>query len=335
MKLSYIASLVFALTLFAFFLFDSNKEPEPLSFQGKVMGTSYKVILYGQEIQTSQQEINDIFENVNQEMSTYLKTSSISQINNIDLFEWYKVSKGFISVLNFAIDLCNDTKGVYDVSAGRLINKWGFGPNEAMDITLEEEKRIMNEIGCNSVEVYQESVRKLKDVHLDFSSIAKGYAIDLVHLQLLSDVSIESHYIELGGEIRTSSAKINKTPWVVGIEDPEDPNNFLIKLESNKFNNFSIATSGDYRNFRVFDQQLVSHTFNIKLGKPKKYSKSSVTVVAENAMKADALATALNAMELEEAVKYSNINNIKAIFISNQNKQTDLIFSNSLSKIVK
>ena len=299
------------------------------------MGTSYKVILYGQEIQTSKQEIHDIFEDVNQEMSTYLATSSISQINNIDVFQWYKVSNGFISVLKFAIDLCNDTNGVYDVSVGKLVNTWGFGPNEASDITQEEEKSIMNEIGCDSIQVDQRSVRKLKDVYLDFSSIAKGYAIDLVHLELLSDASIESHYIELGGEIRTSSAKINKTPWVVGIENPEDPNNFLIKLESNMFKNFSVATSGDYRNFRVFDQQIVSHTFNIKLGKPKKYSKSSVTVVAENAMKADALATALNAMELEEAIKYSNINNVKAIFVSDQKEQTDLFFSNSMSKIVK
>ena len=299
------------------------------------MGTSYKVILYGQEIQTSKQEIHDIFEDVNQEMSTYLATSSISQINNIDVFQWYKVSNGFISVLKFAIDLCNDTNGVYDVSVGKLVNTWGFGPNEASDITQEEEKSIMNEIGCDSIQVDQRSVRKLKDVYLDFSSIAKGYAIDLVHLELLSDASIESHYIELGGEIRTSSAKINKTPWVVGIENPEDPNNFLIKLESNMFKNFSVATSGDYRNFRVLDQQLVSHTFNIKLGKPKKYSKSSVTVVAENAMKADALATALNAMELEEAIKYSNINNVKAIFVSDQKEQTDLFFSNSMSKIVK
>ena len=299
------------------------------------MGTSYKVILYGQEIQTSRQEVNDIFESVNQEMSTYLSTSSISQINNIDLFEWYKVSKGFARVLNFAIDLCNDTNGVYDVSVGRLVNTWGFGPNEASDITQEEEKKILNEIGCDSIQVDQESLRKLKNVYLDFSSIAKGYAIDLVHLELLSDTSIDSYYIELGGEIRTSSLKKDNIPWVVGIEDPEDPNNFLFKLKSNQFYNFSVATSGDYRNFRVFDQQLVSHTFNLKSGKPKKYSKSSVTVIAENAMKADALATALNAMKLEEAIKYSNINNVKAIFISNQNTQTDLIFSNSMSKIVK
>ena len=157
----------------------------------------------------------------------------------------------------------------------------------------------------------------------------------MVHLELLSDTSIESHYIELGGEIRTTLIKRHKIPWVVGIQDPENTNNFLIKLESDMFKEFSVATSGDYRNFRVFDEQLISHTFNTKLGKPKVYSKSSVTVIAENAMKADALATALNAMEQEEAIKYSNLNNIKAIFISSQNKESNLIFSNSLLKIVK
>ncbi len=296
------------------------------------MGTTYKVILYGKDIKTSQIDINNIFERVNQEMSTYLANSSISQINTNDLFEWTKVSKGFINVLSFAIELCNATNGVYDVSVGRLVNTWGFGPTEASHLTQDEEKNIMEEVGCDSVQFNHESVRRLKEVHLDFSSIAKGYAIDLVHLELLSDTSIESHYIELGGEIRTTLIKRHKIPWVVGIQDPENTNNFLIKLESDMFKEFSVATSGDYRNFRVFDEQLISHTFNTKLGKPKVYSKSSVTVIAENAMKADALATALNAMEQEEAIKYSNLNNIKAIFISSQNKESNLIFSNSLLK---
>ena len=58
------------------------------------MGTTYKVILYGTNIQTSQIDINNIFEGVNQEMSTYLANSSISQINTNDLFEGSKVSKG-------------------------------------------------------------------------------------------------------------------------------------------------------------------------------------------------------------------------------------------------
>ena len=67
------------------------------------MGTTYKVILYGQEIQTSQTEIHNIFERVNQEMSTYLTNSSISQINKNDLLEWSKVSKEFIHVLKCLI----------------------------------------------------------------------------------------------------------------------------------------------------------------------------------------------------------------------------------------
>ena len=220
------------------------------------MGTTYKVILYGTNIQTSQIDIDNIFEGVNQEMSTYLENSSISQINKNDLFEWSRVSKGFIRVLNFAIELCNDTNGVYDVSLGRLVNTWGFGPTEVSRLTQDEERNIVEEIWCDSVQVNQESVRRLKEVHLDFSSIAKGHAIDLVHLELLSDASIESHYIELGGEIRTSAIKRHNMPWVVGIQDPEDTNNFLIKLQSNKFKEFSVATSGDYRNFRVFDEGL-------------------------------------------------------------------------------
>ena len=265
------------------------------------MGTTYKVILKGAELQTYDKQINNIFEQVNQEMSTYLDTSSISQINNKDLFEWTKVSENFKFVLSFALTLCKDTNGIYDVSVGRLVNTWGFGPYEANNPSTEDNQKMLNDIGCDSVEINQDSVRRMKDVHLDFSSIAKGYAIDLVHNKLISDKEIESHYIELGGEIRTSSIKESNTPWTVGIEDPEKPSNSIFKLQSNKFKEFAVATSGDYRNVRIFDKQLLSHTIDVDSGKPKKFSKSSVTVVANSAMTADALATALNAMEQKEA----------------------------------
>ena len=72
-----------------------------------------------------------------------------------------------------------------------------------------------------------------------------------------------------------------------------------------------------------------------KTGKPKKFSKSSVTVLSETAMKSDALATALNAMELEQAILYSNKNNINVIFFSHLDEETEVIFSNSMAKLVK
>ena len=67
------------------------------------MGTSYMVILKWVESQTYDKQINNIFEQVNQEMSTYLDTSSISQINNKDLFEWTKVSENFKFVLSLVL----------------------------------------------------------------------------------------------------------------------------------------------------------------------------------------------------------------------------------------
>ena len=301
------------------------------------MGTTYKVILYGKNISLSANEIHNTFDQVNHEMSAYLKNSSVSRVNNRDIFEWSEVSQDFINVLTYAITLCNKTKGAYDVSIGRLVNHWGFGVDIKNKYTKQEMVFYEDQIGCDSVEISDNdlSVRRVRDVHLDFSSIAKGYAIDLVHKRILQDNDVESHFIELGGEIRSTSFKANNTPWVVGIEDPKQLNRFLLKLESNAFNNFSVATSGDYRNFRIVDNRNISHTLNTQTREPKKYSKSSVTVVSDSTMKADALATALNSMELDKAVTFSNENKINAVFLNSKINDADLIFSNTLAKIVK
>jgi len=336
LKFSYIASGILTFILLAVFLIDTNKDThDPLLIEGQVMGTSYKIILYGDNISTSKETIHSIFEEVNQEMSTYIKDSTITKLNTFKLFEWLTVSDDFMEVLEFALDLCVHTHGVYDVSVGKLVNINGFGPKTEHNLINKDKKEILDQIGCDSIETKKSSVRRLRNVHLDFSSIAKGYAIDLVHKALLSDISIKSHYVELGGEIRTSLMKLKDTPWVVGIENPQNPNKAVLELRSNLLQEFSIATSGDYRNFRVDDGEAFSHTINTKTGKPKRFSKSSITVLSETAMKADALATALNAMKLEKAIHYSNENDINAVFLTNQNGKVHLIFSKSMAKIVK
>ena len=50
-------------------------------------------------------------------------------------------------------------------------------------------------------------------------------------------------------------------------------------------------------------------------------------------MKADALATALNAMKFETAVKYANDNKIKALFVNEDIGKAKLVFSNELQKV--
>ena len=94
-----------------------------------------------------------------------------------------------------------------------------------------------------------------------------------------------------------------------------------------------MATSGDYRNIRIFNEEEYSHTINPKVGAPNNFSRKSVSVVSDNAMIADALATTLNVMKLEAAMDYANEYEIKALFIYEQDGKPNLLFSKELQKV--
>ena len=95
----------------------------------------------------------------------------------------------------------------------------------------------------------------------------------------------------------------------------------MFTLVTNGFNELSLATSGNYRNFIENNGIRVSHTFDPTSGLSISHNLASVSVVSESVMKSDALATALNVMGLEQGLDYANLNNIKALFILvNDNK---------------
>ena len=66
---------------------------------------------------------------------------------------------------------------------------------------------------------------------------------------------------------------------------------------------------------------------------PSDYSQKSVSVVSENTMTADALATALNAMPLNEAIEYSNKNKLAVLFVIEENDSPKLLFSDELQRV--
>ena len=79
--------------------------------------------------------------------------------------------------------------------------------------------------------------------------------------------------------------------------------------------NRALATSGDYRNYYEFNGQRYSHTLDPQTGKPITHNLASVTVIAENCMRADALATGFTVMGFEEAMALAVRENIPAYFI--------------------
>ena len=299
------------------------------------MGTSYKVLISDPLPSSVNQEvIFNILDSVNQEMSTYIPSSFLNELNNTKVNEWLSASKDFLKVIAYAKSACILSKGAFDVSIGGIVNLWGFGSADELDWPLGKVDYAIEEIGCESIQINNNtgSVRRVKDVYVDLSAIAKGYAVDKLS-RYLNSKELFNFLIEVGGEITVSGEKRGSL-WEIGIENPYSVSEPILILDSSKLGNFSLATSGIYRNFKYIDGKRISHTFDPRSGKSIDSKLFSVSVLSNTAMEADVLATTLNVLGLMKGLKFAELNAIKAIFIFQEDISLNYKTSSSLDRVL-
>jgi thiamine biosynthesis lipoprotein len=164
------------------------------------------------------------------------------------------------------------------------------------------------------IDVEQRSVSKRHpELDLDLSAIAKGYAVDRIALALLW-LGHHNYLVEVGGEVRCSGTSHRGTPWRVAIERPAAGARQVFRVV--ELSGRALATSGDYRNFYELDGKRVSHTIDPRTGQPVEHELASVTVIGEECVTADALATALTVLGLEEGFDLAEHLGLHAFFIS-------------------
>ena len=283
---------------------------------GHVFGTTYKIV-YLNSSHNYQKSIDSLFYLMNKSLSTYIPTSDISRINNGD--STVVVDDLFLEVFYKSKMIYKETNGYFDPTVGNLVNAWGFGPNiERANLTEEEVNKQMQFVGLSKVEVVNRRVEKDNfNIYLDFNAIAKGFAIDVV-ARFLNSKKIMNYLVEIGGEIRTKGTKDNNIPWVIKLVDPinkEDLNGYKKINLSNK----SMATSGNYRKFRLSaDGQKFVHTINPKTGYAKESNLLSASVIASlDCADVDAYATAFMAMGLKK---------VKSFLLTHKNIDVVLLF---------
>lgn len=282
---------------------------------GNTMGTTYSVKfgkeLTAKEIFTLKENIDRLLVNINNQMSTYMRKSLISTFNNSRPGEKILITEEFLSVLGESKFINEWTHGAFDVTLGPLVNLWGFGPKKKQNPPPQEAiDSLLPKLGMENLIVKDRQISKrTKEVQLDFSGVAKGYAVDQVS-ELLKLHKIYSHLVEIGGEVVGKGFKTEKTPWTIGIESPENSLNRKIKLL-----NLAIATSGDYRNYYTHQGKRLSHTLDPRTGRPITHSLASVSVLTESCMRSDALATALMVMGPDKGPKFAEENGLAAYFI--------------------
>jgi thiamine biosynthesis lipoprotein len=248
--------------------------------------------------------------------------SELSRLNAAPPGFW-AVSEPFWDLLNKAMDLADDTNGAVDPALGALVDLWGFGPpgprplngfGTGPTVPFEEEVEAARALsGWGVVRFNREAraVQQLGGVKLDLSGIAKGHAVDCVS-ERLTRMGATHHLVEIGGELRGAGVKPDAMPWWAELQQaPGAPAPPAVAA----LFDMACATSGDWvRSFEAYGQTY-SHTLDGRTGRPVENGVASVTVLAETAMYADAMATALTVMGPEEGPAFAEAMKIAAAFV--------------------
>ncbi|MCH1485169.1 MAG: FAD:protein FMN transferase [Flavobacteriaceae bacterium] len=315
-----------------FITFFSCSELKKTSLSGLIFGTSYNIQFYGSGNSNYSNEIVDIFKEIDMSMSTYKKTSIISRVNNNNSVQ---LDDHFKNVFIFSKKIYEITGGRFDPSIGLLVNYWGFGPEKYIpDSKINPNDQftyLLSKTGFNRFEIIDNKLSRPMDSYIDFNAIAKGYAVDEV-AKFLINKQIDNFLVEIGGEINSSGINIDKNkPWLVAIDMPRfdgDRSNY----SSLELNNISLASSGTYRKFKIDSMgNRYAHIINPLTGYPTKTNILSVTVKASSCVEADAYATAIHSMNIEEIKDFFSFNNNISsliIFENDKNEFEELILNN-------
>ena len=273
------------------------------TIKGKTMGTTYTIVYYDSLNRAVKPSVDSLLTGFSQYLSTYIPTSDISKFNQQNQLE--TLSPYLHTVLKKSKEIYQLSKGAFDPTVMPLVNLWGFGYQKTTtfpDTSLVMETR--KSVGFDKIKFTKTTLSSPEGMELGFGAIAKGYGVDLVG-QLLDKKGITTYLIEIGGENLTKGLKPDGVKWTLRILYPEKQRAMgqeaycYVQLQDK-----AMATSGPYMQQKEIGGIKYSHTIDPRTGFPVQQKLLSICVLADDCMTADALATALNVLSIEEAKQF-------------------------------
>jgi len=272
---------------------------------GPTMGTTWSVKLAKPIDRKARAELEkrivDELQRINRLVSTWDPDSELSRFNADPSLDATPLDDNTLSMLRTAIEVSRLTDGAYDVTIGSVVDAWGFGAAATHKPPTDAElQRAMSATGYKTLKLGKSTVQKqFPATRIDLSSLAKGDAVDrLAHL--LETTGYANFLVEIGGEVRAAGQRSSEKPWLVGIERPDGtvPEGLVL-------DNFAVASSGSYRNYRESNGKRVSHIIDARTGQPVSHDLVAVTVLQTTTRLADAWATALLVVGNEQAWRFA------------------------------
>ncbi|MCM1483995.1 MAG: FAD:protein FMN transferase [Muribaculaceae bacterium] len=272
-------------------------------FEGAVWATTFHITYRSDRMLDD--SIHAVMMQVEKSLSPFAESSLISAINR---GETDRTDSLIRRIFMASQDINRRSGGAFDPTVAPLVNLWGFGYRsgdgaEPSQAAIDSALTLVG-IGRCRLEAGR-IVKVAADTEFNFSAITKGYGADLVG-EMLRRNGCTDYMVEIGGEIALSGVNPRGEDWHVMIDAPVSADTAATLHERMAViyvTDGGVATSGNYRNFRDTSRGRVGHTINPVTGYPVTTSTLSATVIAPNAMAADALATACMAMPADSALR--------------------------------
>lgn len=332
--------IIVTFVLWAMYRIGQTEEVPYIQLEGTVFGTIYHVNYQGEE--DYHDEIRETFKSFDASLSMFNPTSVISRFNRND--STATADHYFTTMFKKAMIVSEKTGGAFDITVAPLVNLWGFGFQNQDSVTQASIDSIRQFVGYRQVQLDDSGrlIKKDPRIIMDASSIAKGYACDVI-AQLLKSHGVKNYMVEIGGEIALNGTNSKGNAWAVGINKPtEDPTNTLSEIENVIYlTDGGMATSGNYRNFYYKNGRRYAHTLDPKTGYPVQKDILSSTVIAPDCMTADAYATAFMVLGKEKSLEILAADStLAAYFIvetsdTTDNRPYEVIYSPALEKLLK
>ena len=295
--------------------------PQKIVLQGLAQGSYYAVTYFDEENRNFQHEIDSIFHEVDMSVNLWVDSSVISKVNRN---EEVTLDSIFIDNFRIAQEAARLSDGYFDPTISPIVAAWGFSYKNGDSITPQLIDSLRQLVDYRKIRIENGMVVKENpDMKLDFNAIAQGYTSDLI-AAFLESRGITNYLVDTGGEIMARGNKPNGQPWIVGIEKPaENWDSEQVVQTRIALCDKGLVTSGSTRKYVERNGRRYSHCIDPKTGYPVEHNVLSATVLAENSVWADALASICMVMGMEKSLPLiESMNGVEVyyIFVNEQNE---------------
>lgn len=289
--------------------------------QGLAQGSYYAVTYFDEGNRNFQREIDSIFHAVDMSVNLWVDSSVISKVNRNEAVTLDSI---FIDNFRIAQKAACLSDGYFDPTISPIVAAWGFSYKNGDSLTPQLIDSLRQLVDYRKIRIEKGMViKEHPEMKLDFNAIAQGYTSDLI-AAFLESRGINNYLVDTGGEIMARGSKPNGQPWIVGIEKPaENWDSEQVVQTRIALRDKGLVTSGSTRKYVERNGRRYSHCIDPKTGYPVEHNVLSATVLAENSVWADALASICMVMGMEKSLPLiESMDGVEAyyIFVNEQNE---------------